>query len=139
MQNSKLEMFQQLFQDVFGKTKQNFSPKKTFNLNNSQITILTHLHRVKKCRASDITSLLGVTSGGCTVLTDLLLKKELIQKERSDTDKRVMELTLTPKGATMIEEIIQERVQNFTRLFSDLEEEELDQMIHVFQKLQKKF
>ncbi|AMQ07836.1 MULTISPECIES: MarR family winged helix-turn-helix transcriptional regulator [Sporosarcina] len=136
----KLEQFQNVFQDVFGKmkAKQNFYPKTEYKLSNGHITILIHLHHVEKCRASDITNYLGITSGGCTVLTETLLKHNLIQKKRSPKDKRIVELTLTVEGEKIVDQIIKSRVMSFTQLLVDLEENELDQMISVFQKLNQK-
>ncbi|MFJ5772486.1 MarR family winged helix-turn-helix transcriptional regulator [Psychrobacillus sp. NPDC093180] len=137
----KLEEFQELFQNVFSKMKsqQQFFPKTSYKLSSGHIMILTHLYHVNKCRASDITKYLGITSGGCTVLTDNLLEHQLIKKSKSAKDKRITELTLTLEGEKIVNEIIKDRVNNFVQLLSDISDEELDQMIQVFQKLQRKF
>lgn len=138
---AKLEKFQELFQDVFTKmkTKQNFYPKTPYKLSSGHIMILTKLQQVKKCRASDITKYLGITSGGCTVLTDNLLEHGLIEKKKSTIDKRIVELTLTEQGEEVATSIIQNRVNGFIQLLDDLNDEELTQMIAIFTKLQHQF
>ncbi|UPO90342.1 MarR family transcriptional regulator [Niallia sp. Man26] len=136
----KLKEFQELFENIFSKTKtqHNFFPKTEYNLSDGHILILTYLYRIKTCTASDITKYLGITSGGGTVLTDTLLKHDLINRQRSASDRRVVELTLTPEGKKIVDRIIESRATAFVELLQDLEETEIDQMLNVFRKLNKK-
>lgn len=136
----KLEEFQELFENVFSKTKNqhNFFPKTDYNLSDGHVLILTYLYRVKTCTASDIVKYLGITSGGGTVLTATLLSKNLINRLRSEEDKRVVQLSLTPEGSKIVDQIIKSRATAFVDLLHDLDETEIDQMLSVFRKLNKK-
>ncbi|WP_175618708.1 MarR family winged helix-turn-helix transcriptional regulator [Oceanobacillus kimchii] len=136
----KLKEFQDLFEDIFSKTKtqHNFFPKTKYNLSDGHILILTYLYRVKTCTASDITKYLGITSGGGTVLTDTLLRHNLINRLRLEEDRRVVQLSLTTEGKEIVDQIIENRATAFVKLLHDLEETEIDQMLSVFRKLNKK-
>jgi DNA-binding MarR family transcriptional regulator len=136
----KLKEFQDLFENIFSKTKTqyNFFPKTKYNLSDGHILILTYLYRVKTCTASDITKYLGITSGGGTVLTDTLLRHNLINRLRLKEDRRVVQLSLTTEGKEIVDQIIKNRATAFVELLHDLEETEIDQMLSVFRKLNKK-
>lgn len=136
----KLKEFQDLFENIFSKTKtqHNFFPKTKYNLSDGHILILTYLYRVKTCTASDITRYLGITSGGGTVLTDRLLRNNLIKRLRLEEDRRVVQLSLTTEGKEIVDQIIENRATAFVKLLHDLEETEIDQMLSVFRKLNKK-
>ena len=136
----KLKEFQGLFENIFSKTKtqHNFFPKTKYNLSDGHILILTYLYRVKTCTASDITKYLGITSGGGTVLTDTLLRHNLINRFRLEEDRRVVQLSLTTEGKEIVDQIIENRARAFVELLHDLEETEIDQMLSVFRKLNKK-
>lgn len=136
----KLKEFQDLFENIFSKTKtqHNFFPKTKYNLSDGHILILTYLYRVKTCTASDITKYLGITSGGGTVLTDTLLRHNLINRLRLEEDRRVVQLSLTTDGKEIVDQIIENRATAFVKLLHDLEETEIDQMLSVFRKLNKK-
>ncbi|MED4692004.1 MarR family winged helix-turn-helix transcriptional regulator [Peribacillus frigoritolerans] len=136
----KLKEFQDLFENIFSKTKtqHNFFPKTKYNLSDGHILILTYLYRVKTCTASDVTKYLGITSGGGTVLTDTLLRHNLINRLRLEEDRRVVQLSLTNEGKEIVDQIIENRATAFVKLLHDLEETEIDQMLSVFRKLYKK-
>jgi MarR family 2-MHQ and catechol resistance regulon transcriptional repressor len=136
----KLKEFQDLFENIFSKTKtqHNFFPKTKYNLSDGHILILTYLYRVKTCTASDVTKYLGITSGGGTVLTDTLLRHNLINRLRLEEDRRVVQLSLTTEGKEIVDQIIENRATAFVKLLHDLEETEIDQMLSVFRKLYKK-
>ncbi|MCY9007374.1 MarR family winged helix-turn-helix transcriptional regulator [Peribacillus frigoritolerans] len=136
----KLKEFQDLFENIFSKTKtqHNFFPKTKYNLSDGHILILTYLYRVKTCTASDITKYLGITSGGGTVLTDTLLRHNLINRLRLEEDRRVVQLSLSGEGKEIVDQIIENRATAFVKLLHDLEETEIDQMLSVFRKLNKK-
>ncbi|MCY9026616.1 MarR family transcriptional regulator [Priestia megaterium] len=133
----KLEEFQEIFETVFRKLKKQneLFPKTKYKLADGHILILMYLSRKKVCAVSDITSYLGITSGGGTVLTDALLKHNLITRTRSETDRRVVQLSLTKEGESIVEQIIKQRAEKFTQLFDGIEEDDIQKIISIFYKL----
>ena len=135
--NVKLNEFQDLFENIFiyMKKQEDFFPKTPYNLSDSHILILTYLNRVENCTVSDITKYLGITSGGGTVLTSNLLKHNLINRFRSEKDRRVVLLSLTNEGKEIVNQIINKRSETFIELLKNLEEAEIDQILNIFRKL----
>ncbi|MEI4529262.1 MarR family winged helix-turn-helix transcriptional regulator [Priestia megaterium] len=133
----KLEEFQEIFETIFRKLKKQneFFPKTKYKLADGHILILMYISKKKTCTVSDITSYLGITSGGGTVLTDVLLKHNLIIRTRSEADRRVVELSLTKEGESIVEQIIKQRAKMFTQLFQGIEEEDIQKVISIFYKL----
>ncbi|MDF2013316.1 MarR family winged helix-turn-helix transcriptional regulator [Priestia megaterium] len=133
----KLEEFQGIFETVFRKLKRQneFFPKTKYKLADGHILILMYLFKKKMCTVSDITSYLGITSGGGTVLTDALLKHNLITRTRSEADRRVVQLSLTKEGESIVEQIIKQRAKMFTQLFDGIEEDDIEKIISIFYKL----
>jgi len=139
--NMKLKEFQYLFENTFiyMKKQEDLFPKTPYNLSASHILILTYLNRLGNCTVSDITSYLGISSGGGTVLTSTLLKHNLINRYRSKKDRRVVLLSLTSEGEEIVEQIINKRSTTFVEMLKNLDETEIDQILNVFRKLSNNF
>lgn len=84
---------------------------------------------------SDVAQVMGVTSGAVTSLADRLCKQNLINRERSKKDRRVVELSLTPKGEEMIEAIQQEILTRLAEICSKLTEDDIQNAKHIFTKV----
>jgi DNA-binding MarR family transcriptional regulator len=104
------------------------------DLADGHIFVLAMLLRGTK-KASDIAAELGITSGAVTGLTDKLAGMGLILRERSDEDRRVVLLSLTEEGRACINRLRQERIDRVSSLFGRLENEDLQKLLDVFEKL----
>lgn len=131
--------FQEIFEIVFRKLKKQneFFPQTEYKLASGHMLILLHLFNKSTCIASDISSFLGITSGGVTGLTDTLIKNNLIKRTRLEDDRRVVQLSLTGEGQKIVEQLIEKRAEVFIQLFKDLDEKEIEQILHIFQKLNR--
>ena len=70
--------------------------------------------------------------GAMTRMLDRLEQKQLVQRQRSDTDRRVVNLALTPKGveaAAAIPPVLREELARHLRDFSEQETELLIRML----------
>lgn len=134
---AQVDTFQRLFQSVFVKMKAKhpFFSDNAYDLSNGHLMMLLYLHREKVATASDLASHLGITSGGCTVLTSTLVSHGLIDKRRAAHDGRVTEITLTEAGEGVVDSLIRQRVRGFVDLFEDVSDEELAQMVAIFKKV----
>lgn len=135
--NNKLAEFQDVFESVFQKVKKQneFFPETEYKLASGHMLILVHIFNKTTCTASDISSFLGITSGGVTGLTDKLLKNNLITRRRLESDRRVVQLSLTNEGKKIVKQITEERAKVFTQLLKGMNEKELDEIVHIFNKL----
>ena len=135
--NNRLAEFQDVFWSVFQKLKKKneFYPQTEYKLASGHTLILLHVFNKNTCTASDIASFLGITSGGVTGLTDTLLKNNLINRTRLQSDRRVVQISLTNEGEKIVEQITEERAKMFTQLFQNMDEKEIEEIVRIFKKL----
>jgi DNA-binding MarR family transcriptional regulator len=105
------------------------------NLAAGQIFLLFKLCQKGICNASDVANLIGISSGAVTGMTDKLVNMGLIQRERSETDRRVVLFTITDKGKETIQRIRDQRFNRLTELFRQISNNELEITINVFNKI----
>lgn len=80
---------------------------------------------------------LGVQPASVSELISKLETKGLVERTRSETDRRVVMLTLTEKG--MKREKTTDEIRSTEELFSCLDEEEKLQLINLLDKLDQSF
>lgn len=102
------------------------------NLADGQFFLLFDLSKKGTCNASDVANLIGITSGAVTGMTDKLVSMGLIERERSETDRRVVLFTITDKGKETIQRIRNQRLNRMTELFRQINNDDLATTINVF-------
>ncbi len=75
-----------------------------------------------------ICPILGVTPADVTGISDRLAKKGLLRKARQDEDRRVVLLSLTPRGERIAEESLGWRVRRMTKLFRVVAKDQMSSM-----------
>ena len=84
---------------------------------------------------NDVKELMIEKSPNTTRLADKLLKKELIKRQRSETDRRIVYIQITPKGLELVAEIDEKRVVYQTELMQKFTLEEAQQMNSILNKI----
>lgn len=69
----------------------------------TEIHIIEKIGAMEPARMSEVARSIGVTLATLTVACDKLETKELVSRARSSTDRRVVHITLTPKGRAAYE------------------------------------
>ena len=88
------------------------------------IAIIDLLSEKGACRMSRIASMLNLTMGAVTGIIDKMVAEELVKRERSSKDRRVVKVTLLKKGkdtAKRVKEMRQEVVSELYAVLSDTE------------------
>jgi DNA-binding MarR family transcriptional regulator len=67
-------------------------------------------------RVVDISAELSVSSSTGTRMCERLVRKGLVRRERSDTDRREVRLTLTADGEYLVQEVTRRRRSELTRI-----------------------
>ncbi|MEQ9051714.1 MAG: MarR family transcriptional regulator [Marinoscillum sp.] len=73
-------------------------------------------------------------NAGVSRLVDRLLKKELVIKEVSAKDKRLVDVTISYKGHALCERM-DEEMKQVDSIYNNLDLEEMDQLNHLLDKL----
>jgi DNA-binding MarR family transcriptional regulator len=95
-------------------------------LSASQINTLMRLYHGGSCVVSEISDSLGITNAATSQMLERLVKQGLIERNEDLNDRRVRQITLTPKGQLLIDEGIKSRVlwlQELTRALNSQEQE----------------
>lgn len=78
-----------------------------------------------------------LTSGSITTAVDRLEKKGLVERQASETDRRIRLVHLTPAGRTLIESVFEAHQQALQTATSGLKPDEKQQLIELLKKLGK--
>ncbi len=101
----------------------------------SQRRILIILHRTGGLTQRELTEYIGVKPGSASEVLGKLEDAGLIQRTPSETDRRTMDIRLTPAGWTASEQALQQRQARHQEMFSCLSEEEKAALLEMLKKL----
>lgn len=86
-------------------------------------------------RPSDLAARLGVTPATVTTLVDRMIEAGLLVRGRDAGDRRIVRLSLTERGRRRLAEIEALHARVWERLFSDLDEPELERLQELLDKV----
>lgn len=78
---------------------------------------------------------LGITNAGTTGLLDRLCSQGLVRRYRDEQDRRLVWVSIAPKGHAVIQAMRAQRQQRIAGLFAALDDEDLDQFLGLVEKL----
>jgi len=84
---------------------------------------------------SKLASSLGISAPAVSQLTDRLLRKHVIERRASNTDRRSVMVALTVRGTRIIEDFRRRRYQAFDDVFSRLTETDRDEVCKALARL----
>ena len=106
-----------------------------YNLTVSQFGVLESLYHLGSMSQRDLAEKLLKSTGNMTSVLKGMEKRNLIQRTRSEADNRYMEVTLTPKGHTLISEYFPKHVSIIVDDMAVLTEDEQIQLAALCRKL----
>ncbi|OME87459.1 MarR family transcriptional regulator [Paenibacillus sp. FSL A5-0031] len=110
---------------------------KSFNedLGVSHVLVLGHLKQNGKSRPSDIAKILGLTPPTLSYLSEKLVAKKLVVRLMDESDRRIIYLGITDKGADILKRAQLEGQRLRTNLLDKLTEQEREQLANLYSKL----
>jgi DNA-binding MarR family transcriptional regulator len=118
--NSLLPQMETLFEDQ--------------ELSFSQWTTLVALHS-GITTAGDLAHNICHDAGSLTRLTDEMVKRGLVARGRSETDRRVVTLALTPRGEDLVERLAPRMINFWNGLLAGFSHAEVDILINLLTRL----
>ncbi|WP_407571160.1 MarR family winged helix-turn-helix transcriptional regulator [Deinococcus altitudinis] len=101
----------------------------------SQFGVLEALHHLGPLSQRQLADKILRSSGNLTMVIDNLERDGLVGRERDLKDRRVMTVSLTPRGQELIDMLMPRHVQNVLSVFAALTSEELTQLAALSKKL----
>lgn len=105
------------------------------SLSMSHLYILRHIDCFDDCIVSELADYLGITLSGVTQLVEKLVKMNMVIRERSEKDRRVVYIRITEEGKKILVKLNENRIKAFSDYFSVLTEEEMKLHFKVLEKV----
>lgn len=105
------------------------------DLTRAQSYVLRLLRGEPGQRISDLAGKMGISPSAITCLIDSLENKGYLRRQRSDRDRRVIRLELTPEGYQELEKMERERAQILAQYGARLKPEELSLLVELLEKM----
>jgi DNA-binding MarR family transcriptional regulator len=101
----------------------------------SQWTTLVALHDGRVQTAGDLAQNICHDAGSLTRLVDQMVERGFVTRGRSQTDRRVVTLALTPRGRDVVEGLAPKVMQYWNGLLCGFSHEEIDTLINLLTRL----
>lgn len=101
----------------------------------SQWTTLVALHDGRITTPSDLAQNICHDAGSLTRLLDQMVERGLVTRGRSETDRRVVTLSLTPRGRSLVEALAPKVMHFWNGLLSGFTHAEVDTLISLLTRL----
>ncbi|MEO0378374.1 MAG: MarR family transcriptional regulator [Cyanobacteria bacterium P01_A01_bin.17] len=110
-----------------------------FELTPSQFDVIATLGNTQGMSMSEIGEKTLITKGTLTGVIDRLIKKELVMRENSPSDRRTVIVYLTPKGQHVFEQVFPAHIAYLKTQFEKLESSELELLRVLLGRLRQNF
>jgi DNA-binding MarR family transcriptional regulator len=101
----------------------------------SQWTTLVALHDGRITTPGDLSQNICHDAGSLTRLIDQMVERGLVARGRSETDRRVVTLSLTPRGSSLVEALAPKVMNFWNELLSGFTHTEVDSLINLLTRL----
>jgi DNA-binding MarR family transcriptional regulator len=108
---------------------------KPLDLRPVEFTILQLVCENAPVTATQLAKELAITTPGITIWIDRLEKRGLVRRERSSTDRRTQELTITPKGRALVSSALAKLLEAERELLASLSEGERRMLLELLHKV----
>jgi len=129
------ELFHALVENYSNMEPKNGHNHKLKHLTTADIRALINIGHLRRERMSNLAKHLNLTVGTLTSTIDRLVKKGYVLRYRSEEDRRIVEVCLSPKGEDIFNEIRAQRKLRAEKFFSQLNNEEMLTLHDLFSKL----
>ncbi len=100
----------------------------------NEFTVLRALEDDRTLRVSDVARRLNATNSYVTLTSEKLVQKGYIIRERSDTDRRTVYLTITEAGINLVKQMDEIVYAYYDKTFGDISNEEMNSVINILKK-----
>lgn len=104
-----------------------------FSMTELRVTAFIGSH--ERCIMREISDHLLIPKNNLTPIVDKLVRKEIVMRERTETDRRVVYVSLTEKGKDLYQKEMNTYMGLSKGMLSALEPDEQDQLIRLLAKI----
>jgi DNA-binding MarR family transcriptional regulator len=108
------------------------------DLTGPQLTVVKMLEQIGDLSLSELSERIRAQNSTVTGIIDRMVRENLVVRERSKEDRRVVYIRLTPKGRKLAQEITVEPMEIFRSALEDLSANEVRDLVKILGKVAKK-
>ena len=108
-----------------------------YGLTTPQFGVLEALYHLGPLSLGELAEKLLVTGGNVTYVMDRLEQQQLVYRDRSEDDRRVIQAKLTPEGRGLVEGVFQGHAEYIEHLTRHVGEDERSELKTLLKKLGK--
>jgi len=94
-----------------------------------QLSVISMLEKYGEQKVSELSLKIGLSDSTVSGILDRLEQKDIIRRERTKDDRRVVKISLTGKSKEFCNDFRQKREEYFTQLLKNLSEQEIKDII----------
>ena len=131
---SSMHQQYEAFEELMSRLQQIMKTKhasKDFGLTASQMFILRFLMYSSQAKASDIARASGLSPGAVTQVCDELVKDGLVERTRSQDDRRVVHIQITDQGRELVDRFRKTRSEKMKFILTRLGEEDATEFVRI--------
>lgn len=104
-----------------------------------QLWALDYLHDQRRCTMHQLAHAMHAQQSTTTGLVDRMAKLNMVRRERSRQDRRVVNVSLSDKGRSVLRQIYRQRRAMTVRLFSRMPPRDRVQYLNIIERLVQQF
>ena len=101
----------------------------------SHIIVLELLYEKKHSIMTELAKSLNLTMSATTAIIDKMVEIRLVNRNRSEKDRRIVEVSLTKKGTTTATKVLNNRLEMVKEMFFVLTKSEKQQYLKLLRKV----
>lgn len=107
----------------------------TGKISQPQFLVLNYLYKNKSASMSDLAKVMRLRCSSMTGMIDRLIKNKLVKRIPHPTDRRIVQVEISAKGAQITREILRQREDSLAKLFAGLSAEERSTYLRILEKV----
>ena len=104
-----------------------------------QLWALDYLHDQPRCTMHQFAHAMHSQRSTATGLVDRMARMGLLRRERNRTDRRVVNVFITPRGNSAMRQIVRQRRRIIVRMFSRMSPTDRRQYLDIMERLVRQF
>lgn len=128
---------EQLLRQVYRKLKNDIHTIFRNEISHNEFTVLKLISKENSIKATEVSNILNVSASHITNVTDSLVKKGLLTRNRSEVDRRVVDLVVTDQGQALLSDLGEKKSDYFFSKLNRFTDEELEDFIRLLKKLKE--
>ena len=108
------------------------------DLTGPQLTVVKMLEQIGDLSLSELSERIRAQNSTVTGIIDRMVRENLVVRERSTEDRRVVYIRLTPKGRKLAEDIPLEPMEIFRKALQGLSPAEMRELMKILGKVAKR-